>query len=199
MKGAGARQKAKRLVVLYEHRRPSKTWIGKCTRVFGAECVAIKADTVKSIASLPDGKPAAVLFFDQAIADRFLADVSSGREETGGYRPRKSEELEKIAALKADFGISYETLSRILQVSHRTVLRWLHGASVPQPSHRDGIERAVLLRNRMLKVLRKEAIPKYLKAYNEVLGGVRPLDLLTSGQAEKVAADIASMEAGAFV
>jgi hypothetical protein len=36
-------------------------------------------------------------------------------------------------------------------------------------------------------------------AYNEVLGGMRPLDLLTSGQADKVAADIASLEAGVFV
>lgn len=140
MKGASGKIKAKRMVVLYEGGRPSRTWVGRCTKALGAECVAIKADSVRSLSS-----------------------------------------------------------SRILHVSHRTVFRWLHGECGPQPSHRDAIEKAVLLRNRMLKVLRKDAIPGYLMAYNEVLGGVRPLDLLTSGQADKVAADIASLEAGVFV
>jgi transcriptional regulator with XRE-family HTH domain len=199
MKGASRERKAKRLVVLYEGRRPSSTWVGRCTKALGAECVAIKADSVKSFSSLPERKPAAVIFFGQAAADRFLAELPMPEAGSKGPKLPESKELEKVKLLKNDFGISYETLSRVLHVSHRTVLRWLHGECAPQPSHKDAIEKAVLLRNRMLKVLRKEAIPGYLMAYNEVLGGVRPLDLLTSGQAEKVAADIASLEAGVFV
>jgi DNA-binding transcriptional regulator YiaG len=199
MKGASRERKAKRMVVLYEGRRPSRTWVGRCTKALGAECVAIKAESVKSLSSLPDGKPAAVIFFGQAAADRFLAEVPMPEARARGLKLSESKELEKVRLLRNDFGISYETLSRVLHVSHRTVLRWLHGECAPQPGHKDAIEKAILLRNRMLKVLRKEAIPGYLMAYNEVLGGVRPLDLLTSGQADKVAADIASLEAGVFV
>ena len=199
MKGASGKLKAKRMVVLYEGGRPSRTWVGRCTKALGAECVAIKADTIRSLSSLPERKPAAVIFFDQAAADRFLAEIAISEAGSKEPKVRRSEELEKVKKLKNDFGISYETLSRILHVSHRTVLRWLHGECGPQPGHRDTIEKVVLLRNRMLKVLRKEAIPGYLMAYNEVLGGMRPLDLLTSGQADKVAADIASLEAGVFV
>ena len=199
MKGRSAKVKAKKLVVLYDRRRPSRKWIGKCTEALGAECVAIKADTVRSLASLPDAKPAAVLFLDQKLAERFISGVSSEEPAARGSKSGLSKEVEEVAMLKNDFRISYETLSGILHVSHRTVLRWLHGECAPQPSHRHAIEKAILLRNRMLKVLRKDAIPKYLHAYSEVLGGVRPLDLLISGQAEKVAADIASLEAGAFV
>ena len=199
MKGASGKLKAKRMVVLYEGGRPSRTWVGRCTKALGAECVAIKADTIRSLSSLPERKPAAVIFFDQAAADRFLAEIAISEAGSKEPKVRRSEELEKVKKLKNDFGISYETLSRILHVSHRTVLRWLHGECGPQPGHRDTIEKVVLLRNRMLKVLRKEAIPGYLMAYNEVLGGMRPLDLLTSGQADKVTADIASLEAGVFV
>lgn len=199
MQGASRERKGKRLVVLYEGRRPSRTWVGRCTKVLGAECVAIKAGSVKSLSSLPDGKPAEVIFFGQAAADRFMAGVPMPEAGSKGPKQNESKELEKVKLLKNDFGISYETLSRVLHVSYRTVLRWLHGECAPQPSHKDAIEKTILLRNRMLKVLRKEAVPKYLMAYNEVLGGVRPLDLLTSGQADKVAADIASLEAGVFV
>ena len=199
MKGASGERKAKKLVVLYEGRRPSSKWVGRCTKALGAECVAIKADSVKSLSSLSERKPAAVIFFGQAAADRFLAEVPMPEAGSKGPKSSESKELEKVKLLKNDFGISYETLSRVLHVSHRTVLRWLHGECAPQPGHKDAIEKAILLRNRMLKVLRKEAIPRYLLAYNEVLGGVRPLDLLTSGQADKVAADIAGLEAGAFV
>ena len=199
MKGASRKRKEKRLVVLYEGRRPSRAWVGRCTKALGAECVAIKAESVKSLSSLPEGKPAAVIFFGQAAADRFLAEVPMPEAAARGPKLSESKELEKVKSLRNDFGISYESLSRVLHVSHRTVLRWLHGECAPQPGHKDAIEKAILLRNRMLKVLRKEAIPRYLMAYNEVLGGVRPLDLLTSGQADKVAADIASLEAGVFV
>ena len=199
MKIANRARKAKKMVVLYEGHRPSRTWVGRCTKALGAECVAIKADSVKSLSSLSERKPAAVIFFEQALADRFLAEVSTPEAGSKGPKLFESKEVEKVKMLKNDFGISYETLSRVLRVSHRTVLRWLHGECDPQPSHKDAIEKAVLLRSRMLKVLRKEAIPRYLMAYNDVLGGVRPLDLLTSGQADKVAADIASLEAGVFV
>lgn len=199
MKVVSKGQKAKKLVVLYEGRRPSRVWVGRCTEALGAKCIAIKADSIKSLSSLPERKPAAVLFFDQATADRFLSGVPMPETGAKSMKLRESNELEKVKILKNDFGIGYETLSRVLHVSYRTVLRWLNRECVPQPSHKDAIEKAVLLRNRMLKVLRKEAIPGYLKAYNDVLGGVRPLDLLTSGQEDKVAADIASLEAGVFV
>jgi predicted XRE-type DNA-binding protein len=42
----------------------------------------------------------------------------------------------------------------------------------------------------MIKVLRRDAIPRYLTARNEMLGGMRPLDLLISGQAGRVSANI---------
>lgn len=199
VKVPGGRPKAKTVLVLYGQRRPSKRRIGRWTKALGAECVAVKADTVKSLASLPTGKSAAVLFIDRKAVERFVAGVSPQGPGTREPKSAGRGELEQIAALRNDFGVSYETLSRILHVSHRTVLRWLHGESAPQPGHVDAIEKIVHLRNRMLKVLRKEAIPRYLKAYSDVLGGVRPLDLLISGQAHKVASDIAGLESGAFV
>jgi hypothetical protein len=48
-------------------------------------------------------------------------------------------------------------------------------------------------------VVKKSAFGKYLHGKNELLVGLRPLDLLMAGQFDRVIADIAGLEEGVFV
>lgn len=105
----------------------------------------------------------------------------------------------EITSALEDLGLSQEMLARILQVSARTVARWLAGDVEPSPDHRERLEKIKQIHREMLKALRPGAISKYLQAYNETLGGRRPLDLLLSHQFDAILADLAALQEGVHV
>jgi len=119
-------------------------------------------------------------------------------EATARFRDRDEDVSDLLRSMKEDFGVTEEGLAEILRVSPRSVKRWIHRDAKPQPDFLCVIERVALLRDQMLKTLKKEAIPKYLQARNQALGRMRPVELLATGKIARVEADLASLEAGVF-
>lgn len=106
---------------------------------------------------------------------------------------------ETIEQITADFSISIETLARFLNTSTRTVMRWKKEGVKPSINHRERLEKIAYINRKLREVLKPEAIERWLHAYNDSLGGKRPLDLLAKGQYDKLLAAIAQVEEGVLV
>jgi hypothetical protein len=104
-----------------------------------------------------------------------------------------------IEQITADFSISIETLARFLNTTSRTVMRWKREGVEPSIHHRQRLEKIAYIDRRLRRVLKPEAIERWLHAYNDSLGGKRPVDLLAKGQYEKLLSAIAELEEGVFV
>ncbi len=104
-----------------------------------------------------------------------------------------------IEQITEDFSISIETLARFLNTSTRTVMRWKKEGIKPSPQHRERLEKIAYIDRRLRRVLKPDAIDRWLHAYNDSLGGKRPIDLLTKGQYDKLLSAIAQLEEGVFV
>lgn len=104
-----------------------------------------------------------------------------------------------IEKITEDFSISIETLARFLNTSTRTVMRWKKEGVKPSIQHRERLEKLAYIDRRLRQALKPEAIERWLHAYNDSLGGKRPIDLLARGQYNKVLSAIAQLEEGVFV
>jgi len=189
----------KKVFVVYKNEPPPVATVKAFRERFKAFHVeTCKVDSTKRFSS-PKSKNMVVVVGDNDDIEQFLRKASGKAVFLPASKTSRSATAKTIMTLKNDFSVSYETLAQILRVAQKSVLRWVQGESHPLPSHQEAIDRTVAIRDQMIKVLRRDAIPRYLTARNEMLGGMRPLDLLISGQAEKVSADIESLKSGAFV
>lgn len=194
---AGAKTQSGKVVVYYEKAPPPKVTVNAFRRRFNA----FQVETRKAVSgktSIKISKDMVLILGAPKDIHRFLVKASGEKVTVHIPETHISGDKGLIKSLKEDFGISYEMLARILRVSQKSVLRWVAGESSPLTSHQETLRQVSALRDRMLRLLRKDAIPRYLHAHNNVLGGVRPLDLLASGQTGKVLADLDSLEAGNF-
>lgn len=97
-----------------------------------------------------------------------------------------------------DLGFSQEILARIIGTSARSIARWTKEDVVPSMAYRERLDKVMSVHNKLIRLIKKEAIPKYLRSYNEALGGRRPLDFLLTQEYDKVLADLSAMEEGVF-
>lgn len=160
-----------------------------------------KVDTEALLAKLkksPYTKLIPCVTITSPTAAAFTSLVSNFIQSTKQGKTTDSEFSLELDSVLRDFNISQEMLARILLVSSRTVSRWLLGQAAPSPSQRERIEKLKLLHRRLLKVIKREAIPNYLQAYNENLGRNRPLDLLFNQRLDDILADLAGLEDGVY-
>jgi CheY-like chemotaxis protein len=94
-------------------------------------------------------------------------------------------------------GISQEVLGRMLNVSSRTVHRWLKGSQPKQNRELERLLGIVALLERTLPT--SDAIQIYLHHPNPSLGGDRPIDLLTHGDFDRVESDLQAIQEGVYV
>ncbi len=104
-----------------------------------------------------------------------------------------------IEQVTEDFSISIETLARFLNTTSRTVMRWKKEGIKPSLHHRERLEKIAYIDRRLRQVLKADTIEHWLHAYNDSLGGKRPIDLLAKGQYDKLLSAIAQLEEGIFV
>ena len=104
-----------------------------------------------------------------------------------------------IEQITQDFSISIETLARFLNTTSRTVMRWKKEGVNPSSHHREKLEKIAYIDRKLRQVFKPEGVERWLHAYNDSLGGKRPIDLLAKGQYDKLLSAIAQLEEGVFV
>jgi CheY-like chemotaxis protein len=102
--------------------------------------------------------------------------------------------LSKVLRL---LGVSQEVFSRMLNVSARTVHRWLKGARPRQTRELDRLLEIVALLEQSLP--NDDAIRSYLHHPNPTLRFAEPIDLLIRGEFDRVAADLRAVQEGVYV
>jgi CheY-like chemotaxis protein len=95
-------------------------------------------------------------------------------------------------------GISRAMLARILGVSERNLARWIAGDSTPRGSHDQSVQKLKYLFFLLRRAIRQEAIPRYLRASNQSLGGRTPLMVLQDGDFRSVEADLLQLIEGVY-
>jgi CheY-like chemotaxis protein len=93
-------------------------------------------------------------------------------------------------------GISQEALGRMLNVSSRTVHRWLKGSRPKRNRQLDRLLGIVGLLERTLPTT--DAIHTYLQHPNPNLGGDRPIDVLTRGDFDRIESDLHAILEGVY-
>jgi len=121
-----------------------------------------------------------------SLGERFSSEAEKSISETS------------LKQILRDFDMSQETLAQILQVSSRTVNRWLNEEVKPSTAQMQRIEKLKYVYRRLLGIFKQEAISKYLKAHNQDLSGMRPLDLLMSQRWDDILADLTGLEEGIY-
>jgi CheY-like chemotaxis protein len=94
-------------------------------------------------------------------------------------------------------GISQEVLGRVLNVSSRTVHRWLKGSRPRRNRELGRLLGIVTLLERTLPTT--DAIHTYLQYPNPNLGGDRPIDVLTRGDFDRIESDLQAIQEGVYV
>lgn len=102
--------------------------------------------------------------------------------------------LRKVVQL---LDVSQESLARILNVSSKTVQRWLTGTRPRRKLELERLQRVVGL---LIDTLNSEqTIKSYLNHPNPGLGGEAPITLLTRGEFDRVEADLQAVREGVYI
>lgn len=135
-----------------------------------------------------------VILFDSKMQPTTLLKRLNSLGTLKAARYRRSPNLSQIVRL---LGVSQEVLSRILNVSARTVHRWLKGTR-PRRTRELGrlFEIATLLEQTLPNA---GAIRDYLYRANPTLQGEKPIDLLIRGEFDRVSADLQAVQEGVYV
>ena len=83
-------------------------------------------------------------------------------------------------------GISQQELSAAVGASVRSVQNWASGEAVPRGGSRERLLDVRFIIEELGSVFTDEGIEIWLRARNRNLDGLRPIDLLTDGDVERV-------------
>jgi transcriptional regulator with XRE-family HTH domain len=90
-----------------------------------------------------------------------------------------------VPRLREEFNLSRKTLARLTGLSERTLATWEAGGHI-----NDAGQRAVTLAERLLhglaEVIRPEALAAWLEQPNDGCGGLKPLEVVERGEADRL-------------
>lgn len=124
------------------------------------------------------------------------------------------EEMEQVKQIVDDFGITLVEFVEMIKPRAakpkgfwKTFLSKFVGGKAAIPSAavdseiKENIAKLVILREKALSALKKEAIPKYLRTLrnDEAFGKRTPLDYLMNGEFDVVLGDLLSLAEGVYV
>lgn len=203
----GKKATVKKVLVAYGGKKPPKALLHAFAQTLHGDCVTVKAVSPAAVrGAIRKEKPSSVILYEDPAPEGIVVRERAADILRMKTRRRPVDEglpvVDKataIATLASEFQVSMEILARILGVSARTLARWTSGETgKPHPAQEERIAKTLELRNHMANVMKTSAFGKYLRGKNELLGGMRPLDLLMAGQFDRVIADIAGLEEGVF-
>ena len=136
--------------------------------------------------------PVLVLFDSKMQPAILLRHLNSlGTLRATRHRPLNLSQIVRL------LGVSQEVLSRILNVSARTLHRWLKGTRPRRTGQLDRLLEIVALLEQALP--NHDAIRTYLYHANPTLHGEKPIDLLIRGEFDRVTADLQAVQEGVYV
>ena len=90
-----------------------------------------------------------------------------------------------VRNLRQDFGLTRKSLARMTGLSERTLASWETGGKL-----NDTGQRAIIALERFLRALtelvRKDAIAGWLEKPNEAFSGLKPVEVLERGEADRL-------------
>jgi DNA-binding transcriptional regulator YiaG len=108
---------------------------------------------------------------------------------TRGRLTRKKLRVATVAPpvrnLRSAYGLTRKTLSRITGLSERTLASWETGARINDTNQR-AVNAAERLLEALADVVHKEAIAPWLEAPNGAFGGLKPVEVLERGEADRL-------------
>lgn len=146
------------------------------------------ADVLKALQAGPQ-RPLVVLFDSTDRPGRLLSQL----RRLGRMRKARPGSLKQAVRV---LGLSQEALARVLNVSARTVHRWLKGARPRQNPEVDRLQRLASLLEEVLPS--PEVIRSYLNHPNPSLDSETPLQVLLRGELDRVSADLSALAEGVY-
>ncbi len=102
---------------------------------------------------------------------------------------------------RASSGVEFDqaAIARVLDRNPRTVARWLHGETAPNPDTRERLLELIAVLERLSGVLRPSAAHDWLFSPNAVLDHYKPVELLRDGDYRTVLGAIDALGEGVYV
>ncbi len=97
--------------------------------------------------------------------------------------PRRS--AKQSAPLRDEYALTRKTLSRMTGLSERTLATWEGGGKLNEAGQR-ALTAVKRLLDALAEVIRKEAIADWLEKPNEGFGGLKPLEVVERGEADRL-------------
>ncbi len=154
----------------------------------------LAADDVLEVLRRSSHRAPLLICFDSKIQPATLLKQLSSLGSIRVTHRTRSPNLSQVVRL---LGVSQEALSRILNVSARTVHRWLKGTRPRPKPELDKLQEVVSLLEQTLP--NAASIRSYLNHSNPSLGGEKPIDLLIRGEFDRVTADLQAVQEGVYV
>ena len=105
----------------------------------------------------------------------------------------------KIEIIKEEVGLSQREVADIVGASSRTVARWASGESLPRGALKERILELAAIADMLRKVMTPDAASAWLFGPNPLLGHRRPLELIRSGEYQRVIDAIDAIAEGVYV
>ncbi len=101
----------------------------------------------------------------------------------------------QAARVRAEWGVSRKTFARMTGISERTLAAWEGGATVGEAGQRR-LRELERLREALGRVIRGEFLPRWLDIPNQAFGGLKPLEVLERGEADRLWGMVYYLESG---
>jgi transcriptional regulator with XRE-family HTH domain len=89
------------------------------------------------------------------------------------------------ASVRIEFGLTQKVFARLSGLSERTLATWERGGAVGEAARRS-LAAADRLLTELAIVIRKPALPAWLDTPNPGFGGLKPLEVVERGEADRL-------------
>lgn len=117
------------------------------------------------------------------------SEISTKRQKTGGEvqtdRPPQPTSAQLVADVRSGLGVTRELFARLTGFSVRAITGWEAGRPISEPGLRR-VKEMERLRASLAEGMREEYIPQWLETPCEGLGGLKPVEVLERGEADRL-------------
>ena len=111
--------------------------------------------------------------------------AGAGARDRAGQRPGLPPSARLVADVRSGLGVTRELFARLTGFSVRAITGWEAGRPISEPGLRR-VKEMERLRAALAEGLRDEFIPQWLETPCEGLGGLKPVEALERGEADRL-------------